>query len=68
MTDVQERSQTDPGPERRPGELGARELARWLWRQLTSMRTALILLLLLRLLINLLDSLFLYQHCRHYQQ
>jgi cytochrome c biogenesis protein len=49
MTDVQERSRTDPGPERRPGELGARELARWLWRQLTSMRTALILLLLLAL-------------------
>lgn len=36
-------------PERRPGELGARELARWAWRQLTSMRTALILLLLLAL-------------------
>ena len=36
-------------PERRPGELSARELARWLWRQLTSMRTALILLLVLAL-------------------
>jgi cytochrome c biogenesis protein len=34
---------------RRPGELNARELGRWLWRQLTSMRTALILLLLLAL-------------------
>ncbi|MGH3351470.1 MAG: cytochrome c biogenesis protein ResB [Nocardioides sp.] len=34
---------------RRPGELNARELARWGWRQLTSMRTALILLLLLAL-------------------
>jgi len=28
-------------------ELGAKSLASWLWRQLTSMRTALILLLLL---------------------
>lgn len=36
-------------PDRRPGELGARELARWTWRQLTSMRTALVLLLLLAL-------------------
>ncbi|MCY7396884.1 MAG: cytochrome c biogenesis protein ResB [Nocardioides sp.] len=35
--------------ERRPGELRPRELARWAWRQLTSMRTALILLLLLAL-------------------
>ncbi len=37
------------GPEsgREPGELNPRELARWAWRQLTSMRTALILLLLL---------------------
>ena len=34
---------------RRPGELGPRELARWAWRQLVSMRTALILLLLLAL-------------------
>ena len=32
-----------------PGELGLRELARWSWRQLTSMRTALVLLLLLAL-------------------
>jgi cytochrome c biogenesis protein len=31
------------------GELTARELARWLWRQITSMRTALVLLLLLAL-------------------
>ncbi|WP_340540882.1 cytochrome c biogenesis protein ResB [Nocardioides sp. GXZ039] len=38
-----------PAPDRRAGELGAVELARWLWRQLTSMRTALILLLLLAL-------------------
>ncbi|GAB7005883.1 cytochrome c biogenesis protein ResB [Nocardioides sp. AN3] len=36
-------------PGRRPGELSLRELARWSWRQLTSMRTALILLLLLAL-------------------
>ena len=28
-----------------PGELTAREFARWTWRQLTSMRTALLLLL-----------------------
>ena len=35
--------------ERRPGELTPREMLRWVWRQLTSMRTALILLLLLAL-------------------
>ncbi len=35
--------------ERRAGELNARELVRWVWRQVTSMRTALILLLLLAL-------------------
>jgi len=35
--------------ERRPGELTARELGRWAWRQITSMRTALMLLLLLAL-------------------
>ena len=34
---------------RRPGELTAREMARWGWRQLTSMRTALVLLLMLAL-------------------
>jgi cytochrome c biogenesis protein len=34
---------------RRSGELTLRELARWTWRQLTSMRTALVLLLLLAL-------------------
>jgi cytochrome c biogenesis protein len=38
-----------PAPERRSGELTLRELLRWTWRQLTSMRTALILLLLLAL-------------------
>ncbi len=37
-----------PAP-RRTGELGLRELLRFAWRQLTSMRTALILLLLLAL-------------------
>ncbi|WP_239456293.1 cytochrome c biogenesis protein ResB [Nocardioides solisilvae] len=39
----------DDEPTRRPGELGVRELGRWTWRQLTSMRTALVLLLLLAL-------------------
>lgn len=39
-----------PAPSgRRPGELTARELLRWGWRQVTSMRTALVLLLLLAL-------------------
>ena len=38
-----------PDPERRSGELNARELLRFAWRQLTSMRTALVLLLLLAL-------------------
>ncbi|MEZ5093135.1 cytochrome c biogenesis protein ResB [Nocardioides sp.] len=33
-------------PEPRPRDLSVRELARWIWRQLTSMRTALLLLLL----------------------
>lgn len=37
------------GNERTPGELTAREMLRWAWRQLTSMRTALVLLLLLAL-------------------
>ena len=36
-------------PERRSGELTLRELLRWTWRQLTSMRIALILLLILAL-------------------
>jgi cytochrome c biogenesis protein len=35
------------GDGRRPGELNVKELLRWGWRQLTSMRTALLLLLLL---------------------
>jgi cytochrome c biogenesis protein len=38
-----------PEDDRRPGELTLRELLRWGWRQLTSMRTALVLLLLLAL-------------------
>ena len=38
-----------PPAGRRSGELTPRELLRWAWRQLTSMRTALILLLLLAL-------------------
>jgi cytochrome c biogenesis protein len=38
-----------PEDDRRPGELTLRELLRWIWRQVTSMRTALILLLLLAL-------------------
>lgn len=37
------------GGGRRPGELGVRELTRFAWRQVTSMRTALVLLLLLAL-------------------
>ncbi len=48
MTDLDQRPET-AGVERRPGELGPRELVRWTWRQLTSMRTALVLLLLLAL-------------------
>ena len=38
-----------PEDDRRAGELSVRELFRWTWRQVTSMRTALILLLLLAL-------------------
>jgi cytochrome c biogenesis protein len=38
-----------PEERRRPGELTPRELLRWCWRQITSMRTALVLLLLLAL-------------------
>ena len=47
MTDLEKPA---PAPEQAPPavrEMTARELARWAWRQLTSMRTALILLLLL---------------------
>jgi len=42
-------TETERQPERRSGELTLRELLRWTWRQLTSMRTALVLLLLLAL-------------------
>jgi cytochrome c biogenesis protein len=44
-TDIQPR----PAPPATPPALTPRELARWAWRQLTSMRTALILLFLLAL-------------------
>ncbi len=47
MTDLQD--QTEDLSPRRSGELGLRELLRFAWRQITSMRTALILLLLLAL-------------------
>ena len=47
MSDV--RTEDSKGAERRPGELTVREMLRWAWRQLTSMRTALVLLLLLAL-------------------
>jgi cytochrome c biogenesis protein len=47
MTDL--KTSPEAGPGRRAGELDARELLRWTWRQLTSMRTALILLLVLAL-------------------
>jgi cytochrome c biogenesis protein len=50
-TDQQTQQAPPPSgaPTRRPGDLTARELGRFLWRQLTSMRTALVLLLLLAL-------------------
>lgn len=47
-TDVFSDTEHEP-PRRRPGELDLRELLRFSWRQLTSMRTALVLLLLLAL-------------------
>lgn len=49
MVDLDHRPSAARSTERRAGELGPRELARWSWRQLTSMRTALVLLLLLAL-------------------
>lgn len=50
MSDTQTPLSTrPPEDDRRPGELTLRELVRWIWRQLTSMRTALVLLLLLAL-------------------
>ncbi len=42
-------TERDARRERRSGELNLREMSRWTWRQVTSMRTALILLLLLAL-------------------
>lgn len=47
-TSTTDRPAPAPGGRRR-GELNARELGRWTWRQVTSMRTALVLLLLLAL-------------------
>ncbi len=44
---MSERSEKGRKPERTASELGGREMLRWLWRQVTSMRTALFLLLLL---------------------
>ena len=53
MTDLQpdlrQRSSDDRQATPLPPDLTVRELARWSWRQLTSMRTALVLLLLLAL-------------------
>ena len=46
---VDARERDSAGSGRRPGELTLREMLRWTWRQVTSMRTALILLLLLAL-------------------
>lgn len=48
MSTTQETRPRPGGPDA-PTELGLRELGRWTWRQLTSMRTALVLLLLLAL-------------------
>ena len=49
MTDLKQRPSDDRQATPLPNDLNARELARWSWRQLTSMRTALVLLLLLAL-------------------
>lgn len=49
MTERSSLSTRPPEDDRRPGELTFRELLRWIWRQVTSMRTALVLLLLLAL-------------------
>ena len=49
MSEQSGQQQPTQQPTRRPGELTARELGRFVWRQLTSMRTALVLLLLLAL-------------------
>jgi cytochrome c biogenesis protein len=47
--DLRQRPSDDRQATALPAELTARELARWSWRQVTSMRTALVLLLLLAL-------------------
>ncbi|WP_374454640.1 cytochrome c biogenesis protein ResB [Nocardioides sp.] len=49
MTQLDRRPSDDRQATALPADLNARELARWSWRQLTSMRTALVLLLLLAL-------------------
>ncbi len=49
MTQLDHRPSDDRQATALPPDLTARELARWSWRQLTSMRTALVLLLLLAL-------------------
>jgi cytochrome c biogenesis protein len=49
VTDLRQRPSDDRQATALPNDLNARELARWSWRQLTSMRTALVLLLLLAL-------------------
>lgn len=49
MSDPLRRPSDDRQATALPMDLNARELARWTWRQLTSMRTALVLLLLLAL-------------------
>src|SRR5690349_9210468 len=48
-TEVRQPAQPDDPESPRAGELGPRELLRYAWRQLTSMRTALVLLLVLAL-------------------
>ena len=48
-TDVKDTGGRDRQATPMPTDLNARELGRWMWRQLTSMRTALVLLLLLAL-------------------
>lgn len=48
-TDVKDTGGRDRQATPMPTDMNARELARWTWRQLTSMRTALVLLLLLAL-------------------
>ena len=49
MTQTDRRPSDDRQATPLPNDLDARELARWTWRQVTSMRTALVLLLLLAL-------------------